>query len=804
MASGIKVTIDLDESQAVRALKSLNDQLGKTETAVTKTSKKFDNAVGSFVGNLAAIASIKAFEFLRAQVLESFNTFQQFETGLINVAKTANLSQKEIEGLTKNILDLSSEIPATTDELLDIATAAGQLGVKGTDNLTIFTETIAKLGRVSNLEGDNAATTLTRILNVTRENIDTIDTFASVIVSLGNNFAATESEIALVTNEVSRATAQFGVSASEAAALSATLRSVGVRAEEAGGVLSKAFVAINSAISEGGKNLTKLEEITGKSGDEIKKQFGKDAVGFFRDFVASLNNVEGGIQNSGKALESLGISGIRVQKVIPVLAQNIGEFDRALGLANAELGNATALNEEYEKSIESSASKTKLLENAVERARIRLGEKLAGAFEKVAPLLTDFVDTLGKSDIQVFSESTEDVQKLTKELNIYKNQLDGLADSPLPEFLKADPTEVASKIKVLKDRIAELNEETAKGTVDKLRAELKELDTAAKNADPILASIYGTPEQVATRRKEILAQLDNLEKQAILQGKTRVEEQEDAKTEALVTKIAERKSIIDELRELEKQEELTRQEEEKLNKQLANEEEYQFLVDNLGREQAARELNRINQIEDQKKKDIALKKLREKAVEEEKASLINLRQFENLTNKQKVAAQKETLQTISTLTSSSNDVLFNVGKAASLSLAAINVSEGVTKALAAFPPPFNFAAASAVGAAGAIQIANIASAKKPSAGSFAEGGIIGGNSFSGDNLQANVNSGEAVFNRRQQENLFRAVDSGNIGGGGPSVTINNPVLLEQGAVNTLIDQINDALEFNNKTLGAVS
>ena len=101
------------------------------------------------------------------------------------------------------------------------------------------------------------------------------------------------------------------------------------------------------------------------------------------------------------------------------------------------------------------------------------------------------------------------------------------------------------------------------------------------------------------------------------------------------------------------------------------------------------------------------------------------------------------------------------------------------------------------------QIANIASAKKPSAGSFQEGGIIGGSSFTGDRLQANVNSGEVVFNRRQQENLFNAVNEGNLGAG-PSVVINNPVLLEEGAVNQLIDQINDALEFNNKTLGAVS
>lgn len=47
---------------------------------------------------------------------------------------------------------------------------------------------------------------------------------------------------------------------------------------------------------------------------------------------------------------------------------------------------------------------------------------------------------------------------------------------------------------------------------------------------------------------------------------------------------------------------------------------------------------------------------------------------------------------------------------------------------------------------------------------FAQGGIITGGSTSGDKILARVNAGEMILNQRQQSNLFKAINSGNIGG----------------------------------------
>jgi hypothetical protein len=48
-------------------------------------------------------------------------------------------------------------------------------------------------------------------------------------------------------------------------------------------------------------------------------------------------------------------------------------------------------------------------------------------------------------------------------------------------------------------------------------------------------------------------------------------------------------------------------------------------------------------------------------------------------------------------------------------------------------------------------VSTIAAIKSATSGNYAQGGIIPGNSFSGDNLVANVNSGELILNRAQQD-----------------------------------------------------
>ena len=134
-------------------------------------------------------------------------------------------------------------------------------------------------------------------------------------------------------------------------------------------------------------------------------------------------------------------------------------------------------------------------------------------------------------------------------------------------------------------------------------------------------------------------------------------------------------------------------------------------------------------------------------------------------NKDREANQRDTFSTIATLASSNNKTLAGIGKAAALTQIAIDGPQAVTKALAAFPPPFNFAAATAVGAAVAAQAAKVVGVQ------FANSGFIGSNgaTMGADNTMAQVRSGEMVLNADDQKTLFDAIKSGSLGGGGDIV-----------------------------------
>lgn len=86
---------------------------------------------------------------------------------------------------------------------------------------------------------------------------------------------------------------------------------------------------------------------------------------------------------------------------------------------------------------------------------------------------------------------------------------------------------------------------------------------------------------------------------------------------------------------------------------------------------------------------------------------------------------------------------------------------------AALPPPLNIIAMGATAAALASTIAGLPK--------FENGGIVGGNSFSGDKILARLNTGEAVFTKNHQNRLFNMLNSGSVGGYGAS---NNKLELE--------------------------
>lgn len=110
---------------------------------------------------------------------------------------------------------------------------------------------------------------------------------------------------------------------------------------------------------------------------------------------------------------------------------------------------------------------------------------------------------------------------------------------------------------------------------------------------------------------------------------------------------------------------------------------------------------------------------------------------------------------------------------ASVVMSAMQAMAGMTAATLGFGLPFAIALAATITgmglAAGATSMSAISTAQYPPPPVFAEGGIVPGNSFSGDNVPAMVNSGEMILNQGQQQTLFGIANGNKPQGGGTNI-----------------------------------
>lgn len=377
----LRVNLGIDTAAFQDGLRDVQKSLGKVGKRLQRTGQDLSLRVSA---PLAAIGGL------------SLKAFSDFEKGLIGVGKTTDIAGADLRALGDSIAEIGARVPVATDELLGIAQAAGQLGVKGSENITRFAETVAKLGISSNLAGDEAATALARILTVTGTSIADVDRLGSTIVRLGNNFAATESEIAEASTRVAQATSQFGVAASEVAGIGAALTAVGVRAEAGGTVIGRAFQSINDAVRQGGEQMQAFTEITGRSAEELSQLFADDPTQAFQALVEGLGriNAEGGDVTA--AMEAMGLSGVRVVQVLGTLATRSDVLGDALSQANTEWRENAALNREAAIATESFASQTRLARNALNEASRALGSAIAPAARTLINLLADIALSLSE------------------------------------------------------------------------------------------------------------------------------------------------------------------------------------------------------------------------------------------------------------------------------------------------------------------------------------------------------------------------------------------------------------------------
>lgn len=722
--ANVNIDVEIVNTAALRALSRLEASTNKVESSLKNVGvvgkNSFDRisraagpgglASSVFKGVIAVDLFRKSIGLITNAAKDLVKSLADVETATIGVEKTTNITGTALKELVNDFDKLSTTIPVSTTDLLDLAKSAGQLGIKGKGNIKKFTEVVAKLGFATDISGEEAAKSLARILNVTGESAQEVDKLGAVIVELGNNFAASESEIVSVTTEVARATAQFNVTSAEATALGASLKAMGIQAAGGGTAVGKVFREIGTAIAEEGSKLKEFAEITGLTAKELKTQFADNATKVFELFIKGLNQSGLSAGELTVKLKELGLGQDRTAKVLPPLIKGYDQLKNALNLANAQVEDAVALDNEAEKAFKSLNAEFNIAVNTVSRLARSIFQNLIPALKfilKEGSFVARFWANV--FDPGPIRESEKELKSLTDRAAFLRKQIE---KAPVPQFAKpfiAELAKIEPKIEQVKAKLNKLKGQQTSPQED-TKNKIVNIDE-----DPVVKNLIARNDKVAQIEEE-----------------TRLIKEEQDKINA-----DNRFSIeqINELRIIE------------LKRQAA-----------------------LNTIKDKKLLNKTLTDLDiEKAKTEQK---IELNSGKDLIN-----ARNKTLNTFATLGRSSNKTLAAIGKAAAITQIAIATPPAVASAIKwgtelGGPP---------LGAifAGITKVAMAAQAAQVAGLSFEQGGIVPGSSFTGDNVQAQVNSGEMILNRQQQSQLFNVANGKISGGQGQEIVVNTVVQVEE-------------------------
>lgn len=374
---------DLGQSSAqltnrIDALKKEQEQVADgAQTFGNKASQAFSAVHEAIVAAGIATALKEVYEYFADCAQASMD----FESAMTGVAKTTDLTDDELSNMSDAIKEMSTEIPATTEEIAAIAEAAGQLGIQK-ESLLDFTEIMAMLGTATNMTADEAATNLSRLANITGMSQEDFDRLGATIVDLGNNLATTEKEIVDMSMRIAGAGSQVNMTEAEIMAFSAALSSVGIEAEAGGSAFSTLISNMSLAVQQGGDGLEQFADVAGMSAAEFASAFEEDAAGAIIQFIQGLGNMESEGRSAIAVLDDMGLSDIRMRDALLRAAGASDVFTNALQIGSNAWDENTALVNEATKRYATTQSQLTMMQNAYQNLKVAIGDAYTPALQK--------------------------------------------------------------------------------------------------------------------------------------------------------------------------------------------------------------------------------------------------------------------------------------------------------------------------------------------------------------------------------------------------------------------------------------
>ena len=324
----------------------------------------------------------------------------KYEREFANVIRTNELAGASAEEARNRLLgalrDINQSTPISWEDITNIATLAGQLGIA--QNLVAdFTDNVAKFSATTDLTVDAAATAFGR-LNQLIDGVDgQFEKLGSAILAVGVDSVATESQIVNVATNIASMGNLAQLSAADIVGLSGAIASLGIRPELARGNITRFFSRINASIAEGGFKLEEFARLSGRSAEEFTNEWGTSAsIDIVLDFFDGLSQTAG---DAERTLRDLGITSVRDIPALLRLAQSSDEVRRLVELSNEEFVKGQKIQEQYAIIAGTTAEELRRLGQNFQALLDAVGQSIPGLAQFFASLnnvtagITDFLST---------------------------------------------------------------------------------------------------------------------------------------------------------------------------------------------------------------------------------------------------------------------------------------------------------------------------------------------------------------------------------------------------------------------------
>lgn len=332
-----------ETSKECAELQRLQTELSQTESHAASLRKRMDmtSLGGKSFLNASTIksAGMTLYSTLTPAITmlgwRAVTAAQDIDTAYRDMRKTVDGTETQFEELKQAAIEFSKTHVTSADQILQIEAIGGELGI-ATEDLQAFAETVSNLDVATNLNTEEAASSLGKLANITHMGAEEYDNYADALVRLGNNGASTEDQIVDIATRIGSMGTIVGMSVPEILALSSSIASTGMKTEAAGTAIANTMSDIESAVSNGGEALDAFGAVTehvGMSADEFAQTWQDKPIVAFKAFIDGLNEIENNGGSAVSTLEAMGITGERQKQSILGLMQTIGGLNTNLEMS---------------------------------------------------------------------------------------------------------------------------------------------------------------------------------------------------------------------------------------------------------------------------------------------------------------------------------------------------------------------------------------------------------------------------------------------------------------------------------------